>query len=94
MAIDGARDVRALAVALGTSEFETAKTIFGLESAGVLVLTESAERSSGSSVVDLDDVERRVSAALQGSEMQGARAILDPALSARPTDPRLQQTGA
>src|SRR5512134_543890 len=36
--IDGARDVRAIAADLSRSEFDVAKTLFGLESAGVIVL--------------------------------------------------------
>src|SRR5256886_16057884 len=39
-AIDGQRDVRAIAAALGRSDFEVAKTLFGLESAGVIVLSD------------------------------------------------------
>src|SRR3989441_2273631 len=38
--IDGQRDVRAVAAALGRSEFEVAKMLFGLESAGLVVLTD------------------------------------------------------
>src|SRR5882757_7588411 len=35
--IDGERDVRGIAAELGRSDFEVAKTLFGLESAGVIV---------------------------------------------------------
>src|SRR6185503_17830732 len=57
VAIDGARDVRSLAVALGASEFETAKTVFGLESAGVLVLKEGITvRGDKPHVPDVDVV--------------------------------------
>src|SRR5437867_10415363 len=38
--INGARDVRAIASELGRSDFEVAKTLFGLESAGVIVLAD------------------------------------------------------
>src|SRR5713101_4489564 len=38
--IDGGRDVRAIATALGRSDFEVAKTLFGLESAGIVVLSD------------------------------------------------------
>ena len=34
--IDGERDLRALAASLGRSEFDTAKTLFGLQSAGLI----------------------------------------------------------
>src|SRR2546425_9623188 len=50
--IDGQRDVRAVAAALGRSDFDVAKTLFGLESAGLVVLTDpgtqpGAHRESG-----------------------------------------------
>lgn len=37
-AVDGARDVRTIADALGRSDFDVARTIYGLTSAGVVVL--------------------------------------------------------
>src|SRR5213593_2103403 len=50
-AVDGQRDVRAIARELGRSEFDVAKTLFGLESAGVVVLADPGtlrrERTSG-----------------------------------------------
>jgi hypothetical protein len=36
--IDGVRDLRAIAAALGRSEFDVAKTVFGLEASGVVAL--------------------------------------------------------
>src|SRR2546426_228044 len=38
--IDGQRDVRGVAAALGRSDFGVAKTLFGLESAGLVVITD------------------------------------------------------
>jgi len=48
--IDGERSVRTLATQLGRSDFEVAKTLFGLESAGVIVLMDpgNARRAQGS----------------------------------------------
>jgi uncharacterized protein DUF4388/tetratricopeptide repeat protein len=47
--VDGHRSVRALATELGRSDFEVAKTLFGLESAGVIVLMDpgNAKRPRG-----------------------------------------------
>src|SRR6266851_3810185 len=49
--INGERDVRGIASELGRSDFEVAKTLFGLESAGVIVLsdpgTTKRERTRG-----------------------------------------------
>jgi len=90
VAIDGSRDVRAIAGRLGASEFETAKTLFGLESAGVLVLKERGGSSGGeASPIDLADLLHRAEAALDAAEVAAARAVLDPALGANPGEPRL-----
>src|SRR2546425_630839 len=47
--VDGHRSVRGLATELGRSDFEVAKTLFGLESAGVVVLVDpgNTKRSHG-----------------------------------------------
>jgi hypothetical protein len=42
-AVDGERDLHALAHALGRSEFEVARTVYGLTTAGVLVLGDPAQ---------------------------------------------------
>jgi len=44
--VDGTRDVRALASSLGRPEFDVAKTLFGLASAGIIVLEDPAVRRS------------------------------------------------
>src|SRR5215831_481827 len=43
--IDGRRDLRAIAATLGRSEFDIAKTLFGLESAGLIVLLDAGARA-------------------------------------------------
>src|SRR6266576_1383247 len=45
--IDGDRSVRGLATELGRSDFEVAKTLFGLESAGVIVLMDPGTAKRG-----------------------------------------------
>jgi uncharacterized protein DUF4388/tetratricopeptide repeat protein len=45
--IDGVRDIRALGKELGRSEFDIAKTVFGLESAGVIMLVEPRAAGAG-----------------------------------------------
>jgi hypothetical protein len=42
-AVDGERDLHALAHALGRSEFEVARTVYGLTTSGVLVLADPAQ---------------------------------------------------
>lgn len=44
--IDGLRDVRGLAVTLGRPEFDVAKTLFGLASAGIILLEDPARKPS------------------------------------------------
>jgi len=41
-AVDGARDLHSLAEVLGRSEFEVARTVYGLTSAGIIVLDDPA----------------------------------------------------
>lgn len=88
VAINGDRNVRELAVALGSSEFETAKTIFGLESAGVLVLKEGIQAGAPQAPA-LEEVVTTVDARLDAGDSQAARAMLEPALGSHPGDPRL-----
>jgi hypothetical protein len=45
-AVDGERDVRSVAESLGRSEFEVAKIVFGLASAGVVLLEQPARTSA------------------------------------------------
>jgi hypothetical protein len=56
--IDGQRSVRGLATELGRSDFEVAKTLFGLESAGVIVLVDPGTVRHGrpSSASDLTEI--------------------------------------
>jgi tetratricopeptide (TPR) repeat protein len=82
--IDGERDLRSVAASLGRSEFDIAKTLFGLESAGLIVLVDpgTAQRGRGGpeeaaalvaeaeSALDAEDVERARSAAERAAVVQ------------------------
>jgi hypothetical protein len=46
-AVDGQRDLHALADALGRSEFDVARTVFALSAAGVIVLDDTARVDNG-----------------------------------------------
>jgi tetratricopeptide (TPR) repeat protein len=88
-AIDGERDVRGIATMLGRSEFEVAKTIFGLESAAVLTITEP-KRSSGESLQATDDVDallERATTAAKDGELEEARSWAEQARSLEPQEP-------
>lgn len=85
--IDGARDVRAIAADLSRSEFDVAKTLFGLESAGVIVLLAPAGVPQ-SALPDTapEDLGTRAEAALARRDLEGARAAAEQAVTALPQD--------
>src|SRR6266566_1101096 len=64
--INGVRDVRAIASELGRSDFEVAKTLFGLESAGVIVLADpgTTKRERTTLAADLAELVARAEDAL------------------------------
>jgi len=88
-AVDGQRDVRAIARELGRSEFDVAKTLFGLESAGVVVLADPGtlrrERTSGAT--DLAALVGQAEEALARKDVEAARAMAEQAGSLYPHDP-------
>src|SRR5439155_1487703 len=88
-AVDGQRDVRAIARELGRSEFDVAKTLFGLESAGVVVLADPGtlrrERTSGAA--DLATLVGQAEEALARKDVEAARAMAEQAGSLYPHDP-------
>lgn len=88
--IDGRRDLRAVAAFLARSEFDTAKTVFGLEAAGVLQLREGGHGSGADhDVVDVADLTLAVEQALASGDPEGARARVESALASQADDPRL-----
>ena len=87
--IDGRRDVRTIASELGRSDFEVAKTLFGLESAGVIVLvdpgTQRGERTTLAG--DLAELVARAEDALAQRDMERARTLAEQAAGVHPHDP-------
>src|SRR5256885_3980705 len=88
-AIDGQRDVRAVAAALGRSDFEVAKTLFGLESAGVIVLADpgTTKRERTTPAADLAELVARAEDALARRDMEEARGVAQHAAGPHPHDP-------
>ncbi len=78
--IDGHRDVRGVAGELGRPDFDVAKTLFGLESAGVIILHDpgTAPRRPGPAG-DLAELVARGEAALEAKDVDGARAAAEQA---------------
>ena len=79
--IDGQRSIRGLATELGRSDFEVAKTLFGLESAGVIVLMDpgTAKRGRPSGASDLPEMVAKAERALQAKDLDAARAAAEQA---------------
>src|SRR5204863_21867 len=74
--IDGERSVRGLATALGRSDFEVAKTLLGLESAGVIVLVDpsTAKRGRPTAAGDMAEPAANPERALPSKDLDAARA--------------------
>jgi len=89
--IDGARDVRAIASELGRSDFEVAKSLFGLESAGLIVLADpgTAPRERATLASDLAELVARAEDALARRDWEEARGITEQAASVHPHDPAI-----
>ena len=89
--VDGARDLRRVASALGVSEFDVARTVFGLVTTGVVTLHDPAAlRKSRASLGD--DTDALVAAAevrLEAGEVEAAREAAQSALALRPEEPRV-----
>ena len=87
--IDGTRDIRGIASELGRSDFEVAKTLFGLESAGVIVLADpgTAKRERTTLAADLAELVARAEDSLARRELEEARGIAEQAAGVHPHDP-------
>jgi len=87
--INGARDVRAIASDLGRSEFDVAKTLFGLESAGAIVLSDpgTTKREHTTLAADLAALVARAEDALRRRDLEEARSLAEQAAGVHPHDP-------
>src|SRR6266566_1993168 len=87
--INGVRDVRAIASELGRSDFEVAKTLFGLESAGVIVLADpgTTKRERTTLAADLAELVARAEDALARRDFEQARGVAQQAAGVHPHDP-------
>ncbi len=89
--VDGERDLRQIASTLRVSEFEVARTVFGLVTTGVVTLHDpAAVRKSRVSLGD--DTDALVAAAevrLEAGDIEAAREAAQTALALRPDEPRV-----
>ncbi len=82
--IDGERDVRAVAQYLGRSEFDVAKTVFGLESGGVLIINEPQRVAKAGPSEDASSYIDQVEIAVSMRDFDRARAAAETGLGAHP----------
>jgi hypothetical protein len=90
--IDGERDLRAIAATLGRSDFDIAKTLFGLESAGLIVLVDPGTTHGGrgrpeTAAALVGEAEM----ALDANDVERARAAAERAAVVQPHDPVVHQ---
>ncbi len=88
-AIDGERSIRGIAALLGRTEFDIAKIVFGLSSAGIVTLAERTRPSRGelAHLEDVGELVRRGASALTAKDVEGARAAAHAAVDRNAHDP-------
>ena len=88
-AIDGQRDLRAIGRSLGRSDFDICRTVFGLESAGVVTLLDRAvaEGRADRDVADLGELVASAERALEAGEADAAEPLVERAHARAPRDP-------
>lgn len=87
-AVDGSRDVRGIATLAGASEFATARALFGLTSAGVIVLHDPAAASAAAAAgMEAGVLLQQAEEHLRLNEVEAARGVARTALAGHPEDP-------
>jgi hypothetical protein len=88
-AADAERDVQAIALSLGEPEFDVARALFGLASAGVIVLRDPAlESARAAPRADAEALLRQGEEQLRAGNGEAARAAAQAALDSFPDNPR------
>ena len=90
-AIDGERDLHALAAALGRSEFDIARTAYALSSAGVIVLDSATAPTTGDKGTKPVEPLTPVRQALGKGEYQAASTMLQQVLRTDPLMPEARR---
>jgi hypothetical protein len=84
-AADGERDVQTIALSLGESEFDTARALFGLAAAGIVLLNDPARESALAAPRDTPGpLLAQGEEQLRAGSLEAARASADAALAAFP----------
>jgi len=86
---DGERDVQAIALSLGEPEFDVARALFGLASAGVILLRDPAlESAQAAPRGDAEALLRQGEEQLRAGNAEAAHAAAQAVLDGFPDDPR------
>jgi hypothetical protein len=86
--VDGTRDVRAIATLTGESEFAAARALFGLATAGVIVLHDPAAASAASLAhQDPATLLRQAEEHIRLNELEAARGLVRAVLGGHPALP-------
>jgi tetratricopeptide (TPR) repeat protein len=85
--IDGERDIRGVASELGRSEFDVAKTLFGLESAGVIAFGEKTLAPGARRTTAVTELVAQAEDALKDRDLEKAKAAAEQAIALHAHDP-------
>jgi len=85
--IDGERDIRGVASELGRSEFDVAKTLFGLESAGVITFGEKHLAPGARRTSAVTELVAQAEGALKDRDLEKAKAAAEQAVALHAHDP-------
>ncbi len=85
--IDGERDIRGVASELGRSEFDVAKTLFGLESAGVITFGEKNLAPGARRTSAVTELVAQAEGALKDRDLEKAKAAAEQAVALHAHDP-------
>ncbi len=95
-AVDSERDVKEIALVLGRSEFDVAKTLFGLEATGILTLREPTIEpeppATGVAVELVQQVIERAEKQLGLGKLEAARDLMEQARSEHPHEASVHLT--
>lgn len=92
--IDGERDLRAIAAALGRSDFEVAKTMFGLAASGVITLRDPQQGRPPEEAPDLDEQLGHVRALVVDGDLEAARLEAEALATAWSKEPAVHELAA
>lgn len=88
-ACDGTLDLRSIARSLASSDFEVARTVFGLDATGVVALEDPAARAAGTAPrQDATTLLAQGETFLRRGDPAAARTLAESVVAAWPDDPR------